>query len=345
MGGTQRFCTGCGHELRPGMRFCTSCGHTAASTGDPAAQAGADSGNRDSMATTTMPAPPRRDASRQPWPQSEPAHQPPEEIGGAFSSTQATAYGALPQAGDQVPHQFRPDEPRPDEFRRDELRPDEFRPDQPRPSSGRRPLLFTGLVVVVAAAIAAAVILIVHPFGHHTAAPAGTLKSPKPVVTSSSSSPTPTAPSPSSQQQAADSLAALLSQSAGDRKSINGAVHDVAHCGPNLDQDAQVFRSSATSRQQLLQQLADLPSRSALSGRMLQNLTGAWQASVQADEDFEAWAQDQVSSGCVRNQPDSNLQAAIGPDLRATADKTAFLRLWNPLAVQYNLATYLQKNL
>jgi hypothetical protein len=75
---------------------------------------------------------------------------------------------------------------------------------------------------------------------------------------------------------------------------------------------------------------------------MLRDLTSAWQASLEADQDFEAWAQDQVSSGCVPNQPDLHFQAANGPDLRATADKKAFLRLWNPLAVHYNLATYQQ---
>ena len=328
MAGTQRFCTECGHELRPGTRFCTSCGHTAAMTGDPAAQAGADSGNRDLMATTTTPTPPRRDASRRPWPQTEPARRPPDDIGTAFSSPEATAYEALPQAGDQIPHQFGPDE---------------FRPDQPPPHR-HRSLLITSIVAVVAAAIAAGVILIVHLFGHHTAPPAASPKSPKPVVTSASPSPTPTSGSPSSQQQAADSLAALLSQSAGDRNSVNSAFQDVKKCGPNVDQDAQVFRSSAASRQRLLQQLAGLPSRSALSGRMLQDLTSAWQASLEADKDFEAWAQD-VSSGCIPNQPDPHFQAANGPDLRATADKKAFLRLWNPLAVQYSLATYQQNKL
>jgi hypothetical protein len=355
MGGTQRFCTKCGHELRTGTRFCTSCGQTAPLTDDAAAQAGADSGNRDFMATTTMPAPPRHDAARRPWPQAEPAEQPqaeppqppPADTGAAFSGMEATASGALPQAGDQIPRQYRRDEYRPDEYRPDEYRPAEYPRDQPPPSR-RRPLLVTSLVAVAAAAIAAAVILTLHPFGHHAAAPAASSKPPKPVVASSSASPTPTptpTPGPSAaQQQAADSLAALLSQSAGDRNSINAAYQDVARCGPNLDQDAQVFRSSAASRQQLLQQLADLPARSALSGPMLQDLTGAWQASLEADQDFAAWAQDLVAS-CVPNQPDPNFAAANGPDLRATADKKAFLRLWNPLAAQYNLATYQQNKL
>jgi hypothetical protein len=235
----------------------------------------------------------------------------------------------LPQADDQIPER---------------LLPDEFRPGHPR-SDRFRLVLVTSLVVLTAAAIAAAAIVIFHPFGHHAAPPAGSPKSPTPAVTSSSPSPTPTSASLSAQQQAAASLAALLNQSVGDRNSVNGAFHDVMQCGPNLDQDAQIFRSSATSRQGPLNQLADLPSRSALPGQMLQDLTSAWQASVEADHDFAAWAQGQVSSGCIPNQPDSHFQAANGPDLRATADKKAFLRLWNPLAGQYNLASYQQNEL
>jgi hypothetical protein len=324
MGAPQRFCTKCGHELRPGTRFCTTCGHTAALSAEPADQAGTDNANRDFTATTTRPAPPRRDASRRPWPQAEPRHRLPDESGAAFASPEAGGYEPLPQPDDQIPNQFRPDQSRPYRF---------------------RPLLVGSLVVLAAAAVAAAAILIFHPSGHHARSPAVSLKSPALAVTPSSPSPAPTSGSLSSQQQAADSLAALLNQSVGDRNSVNGAFQDVMQCGPNLDQDAQVFRSSATSRQRLLQQLAGMPSRAELPGQMLQALTGAWQASVEADNDFAAWAQDQASSGCVPNQPDPYFQAAAGPDLRATADKKAFLQLWNPLAVQYSLATYQQNEL
>jgi eukaryotic-like serine/threonine-protein kinase len=77
---------------------------------------------------------------------------------------------------------------------------------------------------------------------------------------------------------------------------------------------------------------------------MLQDLTSAWQASVAADQDFVAWAQDE-SRGCVPDQSDPNLQAATNPDLQATSYKTAFLRRWNPLATEYGLTTYQQNEL
>lgn len=37
MAGSRRFCTQCGHELRPGAQFCTFCGHAAAQVAQPAA--------------------------------------------------------------------------------------------------------------------------------------------------------------------------------------------------------------------------------------------------------------------------------------------------------------------
>ena len=117
MGGPQHFCTKCGHELRPGTRFCTTCGHIAALSAEPADQAGADSANRDFTATATRPAPPRRDASRRPWPQAEPRHRLPDESGAASASPEAGRYEPLPQADDQIPNQFRPDQPRPYRFR------------------------------------------------------------------------------------------------------------------------------------------------------------------------------------------------------------------------------------
>ena len=47
----------------------------------------------------------------------------------------------------------------------------------------------------------------------------------------------------------------------------------------------------------------------------------------------------------LQSRQDLGSVAAAGPDLRATADKKAFLQLWNPLAVQYSLATYQQNEL
>ncbi len=119
------------------------------------------------------------------------------------------------------------------------------------------------------------------------------------------------------------------------------AASSVSQCGPALSQAPQVFENAAASRQRLLSQLASLPGRSALSGQMLQALTGAWQASATADQDFAQWAQDELSQGCTPNdQADPNFQAAAGPDGQATTGKKAFVSLWNPVAAQYGLPSY-----
>jgi hypothetical protein len=165
------------------------------------------------------------------------------------------------------------------------------------------------------------------------------------------SSPGPATSEPSSpqagsaQQQAASQLAALLSQSVSDRSLVNAAYNDVLQCGPDLDQDAQVFQNAASSRQQLLSQLANLPSRSALSSSMLRDLSGAWQVSVQVDDDYQQWAQDQAAGCTVNSTTDPSYVAAEDPNNEATTDKTAFAGQWNSLAGQYGLTQYQQSSL
>jgi hypothetical protein len=117
-----------------------------------------------------------------------------------------------------------------------------------------------------------------------------------------------------------------------------GAVQD---CSPGLSQDETVFSNAASSRQALLGQLAALPDRSALPASMLQDLTAAWQASGQADQDFATWTQDEISQGCSTNdQSDASYRAAMGPDDQATTDKKAFAAQWTAIANEYGLPLY-----
>jgi hypothetical protein len=200
--------------------------------------------------------------------------------------------------------------------------------------------LAAGAIALLAAGGAAAV-FIAQPLRHsHTVAGLARADAPaaeRPV----SASATPTPPSQSAQQRAAENLAGLLAQSVMDRSSIVNAASSVSQCGPTLSQDPQVFENASVARQRLLSQLASLPGRSALSGQMLQALTGAWLASATADQDFARWAQDELSQGCIPgDQADPSFQAAAGPDGQATAGKKAFVNLWNPTAAQYRLPSY-----
>jgi hypothetical protein len=326
---------GCGHEVRSGAQFCTVCGSPAA----------ADDGRRAALvAREQVPAPGLEVTATRPVPaRAEPGtltspaamtDRPSERSsdGGAGSGppgvwpdTLSTPPVVMPGRGSTTPHQG-------------------------RRHRSRWPLVI-GVVALLAAGGAAA-LFIVQPFHHSQAAattartsPAAPRRSLSASATATPSSATATASS-QSEQQAAASLAGLLAQSVTDRSSIVNAVNSISECGPALSQDPQVLDNAAAARQQLLSQLASLPGRSALSGPMLQALTGAWLASATADRDFARWAQDELSKGCTQNdQADPNFQAAAAPDAQATTDKKAFVNLWNPVAAQYGLTSYLWNQL
>jgi serine/threonine-protein kinase len=172
---------------------------------------------------------------------------------------------------------------------------------------------------------------------------------------SSAGSGSPAAPAPSAvsspaadsspagpaRQQAARALAALLAQNGTDRAVVTQAVSAVAACSSGLSQDETIFSNAASSHQVLLGKLAALPDRSALPAPMLADLTTAWQASGQADQDFARWTQDEIAHGCSTSyQSDAGYQAARAPDDQATTEKKAFAALWTAIADQYGLPLY-----
>jgi hypothetical protein len=169
------------------------------------------------------------------------------------------------------------------------------------------------------------------------AAPSSAVSSP---AVSPTSSPTSSAALPT-RRQAAQDLATLLAQSGTDRAAVTQAVGAVQACAPGLSQDETVFSNATSSHQALLSKLAALPDRSALPAPMLADLTAAWQASGQADQDFTQWTRDEISHGCSTNyQSDASYQAAGAPDDQATKDKQAFAALWTAIADEYGLPRY-----
>jgi hypothetical protein len=159
------------------------------------------------------------------------------------------------------------------------------------------------------------------------------VSSPEPAVVSSPAVPT--------RRQAAQALAALLAQSGADRTAITQAFNAVAACSPGLSQDETVFANAASSHQALLGKLAALPGRSARPAAMLSDLTAAWQASAEADQDFAGWTHDEISHGCRPNdQSDASYQAATAPDTQATTDKKAVTAQWTAIAEEYGLPVY-----
>jgi hypothetical protein len=164
---------------------------------------------------------------------------------------------------------------------------------------------------------------------------------PTPSAAPSPASSAVSSPAVPSRRQAAQALAALLALSGTDRASVTQAVGAVAGCSPGLSQDKTIFSNAASSHQALLGKLAALPDRSALPASMLQDLTTAWQASSEADQDFAGWAQDEIAHSCSTNyQSDASYQASAVPDAQATTDKKAFAALWTAIANEYGLPLY-----
>jgi protein kinase-like protein len=167
------------------------------------------------------------------------------------------------------------------------------------------------------------------------------VSSPASTAVSSPAAAAVSSPAVASRQQAAQDLAGLLAQSGTDRAAITQAFNAVADCSPGLSQDETIFNDAASSHQALLGKLAALPGRSALPAAMLQDLTAAWQASAEADQDFASWTQDEISHGCSTNyKSDASYKAATVPDDHATQDKKAFAALWKAIANEYGLPSY-----
>jgi hypothetical protein len=240
---------------------------------------------------------------------------------------------------------------------------------QPVRPPSRAPLIWS-VVAAVAVAAAAATLFLLHPFSNHeTVSNAGnsTRQTSTPALaqasssasastaTSVSSSPSGSvpdttsaspSPTPVTEQQAASSVASMLSSSVADRTSIDDAYNDVDNCGPNLNADPGVFTRAANSRRAILASLTTMPGRSALPPALLSDLTQAWQASIAADQGFVRWANDEITQGCVAHDTnDPGYQSTVTPDNEATQDKTDFTAEWNPIAARYGLTTYQQDQL
>ena len=143
------------------------------------------------------------------------------------------------------------------------------------------------------------------------------------------------------QQAAATRLSGMIKQSGVYHADVNAAVGDVRAC-QHLGTARAAFGASARNREDLLADLRTLPGRTTLPAPLLRDLTGAWEASIQVDDDLHKWAQDQAGGGCnpKKVENDANYQASLGPDDRATNDKQAFATAWAPIANKYNLPAY-----
>jgi hypothetical protein len=216
-------------------------------------------------------------------------------------------------------------------------------PGGPRRGLPRGPLIpaiATAALIVVVAAIIVATRSSGggNPSADSTAgstAGAGATSSSSPAASSSPATQTDTA-----QRQGATQLAGLLGQNGSDRGDVDNAFYAAETC-KTLPNDEQVFTRAAAKRDSLIAKIGTLTDVSALNPAMIQDLTGAWQASAQADTDYARWAQS-MEGHCNpgKTAGNANYRAADGPDSTATSEKKAFTRLWNPVAGKYGLTKY-----
>jgi hypothetical protein len=143
------------------------------------------------------------------------------------------------------------------------------------------------------------------------------------------------------ERAAATQLSGMLAKSGAYRSDVNAAVGDVQSC-KRLKVARTAFGESASNREKLLSELNALPGKATLPAALLQDLSGAWRASIQVDNDLHNWAQDEISGGCnpKKVEDDQNYKASLALDHTATNDKQAAAQDWAPVAKKYGLPAY-----
>jgi hypothetical protein len=202
-------------------------------------------------------------------------------------------------------------------------------------------LLGTGVAAVLA--IVALIVVVLRPasapgFSGLPAAAGATATAP--VAGSVSSSTAGSSTAGSSANQEAVAVNNLLESSASSRTTLVTAVNDVGSC-TDLSTAATTIQNVASQRSTELSEASALSTGALPNGAALQSdLVNLLQYSMQADQDFQRWAQQMISNGCTDPAPETGkYQAGFSASKQAGVAKTAFLKLWNPIAVQQGLPT------
>jgi hypothetical protein len=192
------------------------------------------------------------------------------------------------------------------------------------------------ILALAAACIAAAVTIAVGP-----ARPTQG----RPALSATSVRPPSFAPSPSSAPSPASTLASgqaaavndLLSSSAATRKALQGAVSEAGDC-TDLSSAVSQIQNAVNQRSTEYDQASALSTSALPDGTIVKtDLTTALRKSLDADRDYLAWAQRQLTLGCVPAAQSSAYNAAYQADEQANAAKAAFVQVWNPVAARYGM--------
>ena len=224
-------------------------------------------------------------------------------------------------------------------------------PPQP-PQKRSRGVLIGAVAATVAVAIAVVAVVYFVALKKNTAGPSPTVtitssgsgnssSSSAPNNNSSSSSGQSQNSGPTAQDQAT-SISNLLMSSANTRPQWNAQtlVNNTGNC-VDIDEDVTQIGDIANSRSSELSQVQTLQFDQLPNGASLKSqLMTALQVSLQIDNDYLKWAQQQQSSGCAYGFSNTYYDNATNEDSTATNDKQAFLDSWDPVASQYNLEQF-----
>jgi len=141
---------------------------------------------------------------------------------------------------------------------------------------------------------------------------------------------------PSAAQTQAATVNDVLTKSAKSRRELARALPEAERCS-NMSRAINRLKRVASERRSEVKaaaaaQVGALPNGAALAS----DLTRALRDSLHADEDYLRWARQWAACSAppVRTAP---YHEGVSESRAATADKKAFLRLWDPIAAQYGM--------
>ena len=138
-------------------------------------------------------------------------------------------------------------------------------------------------------------------------------------------------------------LAPVVKQSALARAAITPAVNEVGSCRMKPAQGISIMRGAISRRQAATALAGEIPVNAIPDGPSLRSdLLQVLQQSSVADQGFIGWMRDISDSGTcpVNTATDHAYQAGYRASQRAITVKSRFLKLWNPLAREFQQQTF-----
>ena len=129
----------------------------------------------------------------------------------------------------------------------------------------------------------------------------------------------------------------LLSSSAATLKALQGAVGEVFNC-TNLSSAVRQIQNVVNQRSREYNQASALSTSALANGAAVKSdLIAALRDSLDADQDFLTWAQQQVDPGCTPAAQSSAYHAAYNASQQAGASKQVFIQVWDLVAARYGI--------